>query len=307
MVANEAQNRHLTVDYLRRTFAATTKRPFVGNVTFTSVPTVLRDVTPGSLFAPLDPREQQEPILQRAVLKGAYGILLEERKGLDELQVDIPIVQMRDVERNLGLISSYLENDPSLKAAVFICFGPEVSPVAVKLASLLHLLGNPVGFVCADAESYSVNRPLQPNYPLNGPELQQIEAAAVEDGAAALVIAADEKTLAPWALAGTQVDICCGRRVLTSAEKPRAVSGEPALSAQSCSLFGAVFDSETRIVGNGSAYDVSVGSDIFNQLIDVVPMGEPATRIAISMAVAADITPESIKEAIAVSKEFSAE
>ena len=60
-------------------------------------------------------------------------------------------------------------------------------------------------------------------------------------------------------------------------------------------------------MGNGSAYDVSVGSDIFNRLIDVVPMGEPATRIAISMAVAAGITPESIKEAIAVSKEFSEE
>ena len=92
MAASEARNRRLTVEYLRRTFAATTKRPFVGNVTFTSVPTALADVTPGSLFAPLDPREQQEPALQRAVLKGAYGILLEARKGLDELQVDVPVV-----------------------------------------------------------------------------------------------------------------------------------------------------------------------------------------------------------------------
>lgn len=317
-ILSNDRNHHLTIDYLQRTFNAITTEPFTSSVTFTSVATSLKNVSPGSLFAPLDPQEHNETVYRQAMFRGAYGILLENthhfatRSDQNQPQypqhhIGIPVILMRDVAKNIGLICSFLEQDPSLKVAMFICFGIEVKDVAEKLASLLHMLGNPVGLISQSGQSYSVNRHLNLSFPLDSSALQETESIIAEDGAAALVIAANDKTLLPWALSGTQVDICCGYRALLDTDQPVEKSHfqSSVISVQSHSLFGAVFDNETRIIGDHSPYDVLVGSDIFNYLIDVIPLGDAATRIAISMVLAAGITPESIKKAVSVSQEFS--
>lgn len=289
----------LTIGYIVHTFGAVCDKPFASCVTFTSIATKPEEVTQGSLFVPASPLSGDEELL-KAQDMGAYGVGLKKSEEKAERSLDIPIIYMDDWRENLGLIASFLMGDPSLKMAMFACFGMDAKDVAPVLASLLHILGNPVCLV--DFENSSIlDRPLELPYPVNAVDLQKVEAQAVEEGASAMVISANPSTLSRLALTGTHIDVCTGSRVLNLVSKP----GSPrALQPQEEPLYGSVFDTSTRIVAHTRDPLEVLDKDVFNQLIDVVPMGKASVRTAISMALSAGITTASIRKAVSISEEF---
>lgn len=289
----------LTIGYIVHTFDAVCDKPFASCVTFTSIATKPEEVTQGSLFVPPSPLSDNEELL-RAQDMGAYGIGLEKSEQKAGLSLDIPIIYMNNWRENLGLIASFLLGDPSLKMAMFACFSMDAKDVAPVLASLLHILGNPVCLIDHDNSSI-LDRPLELSYPLDAVDLQKIEAQAVEEGASAMVISANPSTLSRLALTGTHVDVCTGSKVLNLVSKP----GNPkTLKPQEEPLYGAVFDTSTRIVAHTLDPLEVLDKDVFNQLIDVVPMGKASVRTAISMALSAGITTASIRKAVSISEEF---
>ncbi|MBR6439910.1 MAG: hypothetical protein IKS61_01145 [Aeriscardovia sp.] len=292
----------LTIGYIVRTFGAVCDKPFASCVTFTSIATKAEEVTQGSLFVPSCPLSAPAPLFE-AEEAGAYGIGLEKGEEKAGLDLDIPIIYMDNWRENLGLIASFLMGDPSLKMAVFACFGMDAKPVAPILSQLLHILGNPVCLLDFE-NSFIQERPLDLSYPLDAVDVQKAEAEAVEEGCSAMVISANPSTLSRLALTGTHVDVCTGSRVLNLVSKP----GSPrALQPQEEPLYGSVFDTSTRVVAYAKdPFDV-LDKDAFNQLIDVVPMGRASVRTAISMALSAGITTASIRKAISISGSFPQE
>lgn len=289
----------LTIGYIVRTFAAVCDKPFASSVTFTSIATKLEEVTQGSLFVP--PSLAGKANLLKAQDAGAYAIGLQKNEGEVEISLDIPIIYMDNWRENLGLISSFLLGDPSLKMAMFACFGMDTKDVAPVLASLLHILGNPVCLVDFE-DSFILDRSLELSYPIDTVDLQKIEAQAVEEGATAMVISANPFVLSRLALTGTHIDVCTGSKVLNLVSKP---GGPRELQPQEEPLYGAVFDNSTRIVAHThDPFDEVLDKNAFNQLIDVVPMGEACVRTAISMTLSAGVTTTSIRKAMSISKEF---
>ncbi|MBO6003710.1 MAG: hypothetical protein J6P35_01950 [Aeriscardovia sp.] len=289
----------LTIGYIVRTFGAVCDKPFASCVTFTSIATKVEEVTQGSLFVPACPLSRDEPLFE-AEMAGAYAIGLEKIEEEVGRDLDIPIIYMDNWRENLGLIASFLMGDPSLKMAVFACFGLDAKSVAPLLSRLLHSLGNPVCLLDFE-NSFIQDRPLSLSYPLDAVDVQRVEAQAVEEGCSAMVISANPSTLSRLALTGTHVDVCTGSRVLNLISKP----GTPrTLQPQEEPLYGSVFDNSTRAVAYAKdPFDV-LDKDSFNQLIDVVPMGRIPVRTAISMALSAGITTASIRKAISISGDF---
>ncbi|MBO6020870.1 MAG: hypothetical protein J6P10_01815 [Aeriscardovia sp.] len=289
----------LTIGYIVHTFGAVCDKPFASCVTFTSIATKLEEVTQGSLFVPPPPMFEEEELLKAQDI-GAYAIGLEKSEEKTERSLDIPIIYMDNWRENLGLIASFLLADPSLKMAMFACFSMDSKGVAPILASLLHILGNPVCLIDCDNSSI-LGRPLELSYPLDAVDLQKVEAQAVEEGASAMVISANPSTLSRLALTGTHIDVCTGNKVLNLVTKP---GSSQTLRPQEEPLYGAVFDNSTRIVAHTLDPLEVLDKDVFNQLIDVVPMGKAAVRTAISMALSAGITTASIRKAISISEDF---
>lgn len=275
----DAPFQRVTVEYLKKNLSARLDEPFTGLVTLTSLATSLDSVTPGSLFVP-GPDERNYNDLHRAVDSGAYAVLLPEsdESVFTPRELGIPVLFARDIERRLGNVAAYMEGDPSDSLAIFVAYGQRAQKVAAKLAALLHMLGNPVGLVSQE-KSYSLNRGMNLKFPLNAGSLQGIQSVSLEDGAAALVIAADARTLEPFALAGTHADVCS--------------------EYENSETFGAVIGQQTHHV-KGGMFD----SDLA-RLGSLVPIGDPVWSTAISMALAAGITIESIQQAVKVTEEFS--
>ena len=289
----------LTIGYIVHTFGAICDKPFASSVTFTSIATKPEEVTQGSLFVPPAPLSGQGNLLEAQDM-GAYAVGLQKNEEKAKRSLDIPIIYMDNWRENLGLISSFLLGDPSLKMAMFACFSMDAKDVAPVLASLLHILGNPVCLI--DFENSSIlDRPLDLSYPIDAVDLQRVEAQAAEEGATAMVISANPSTLSRLALTGTHIDVCTGSKVLNLVSKPGSPSD---LQPQEEPLYGAVFDTSTRIVAHTRDPFEVLDKNVFNQLIDVVPMGKAAVRTAISMALSAGITTASIRKAVSISEEF---
>ena len=292
----------LTIGYIVRTFGAVCDKPFASCGTFTSIATKVQEVTQGSLFVPSCPLSEDGPLFQ-AERSGAYAIGLEKGEEKTARDLDIPIIYMDNWRENLGLIASFLMGDPSLKMAVFACFGMDSKPAAPVLSQLLHILGNPVCLLDFE-NSFIQERPLDLSYPLDAVDVQKVEAQAVEEGCSAMVISANPPTLSRLALTGTHVDVCTGSRVLDLISKP----GTPrTLQPQEEPLYGSVFDTSTRVVAYANDPFGLLDTDAFNQLIDVVPMGSTPVRTAISMALSAGITTASIRKAVNIAGTFPKE
>ncbi|MCI1935085.1 MAG: hypothetical protein LKJ44_05070 [Bifidobacteriaceae bacterium] len=274
--------RRVTVEYLKKNLAARVDEPYANLVTLTSIATDLEEVGPGALYVP--PEEQQNvESLRSAESKGAYAVLLPENDETHTFSVKtlgIPVLFARNIEKSLGTVASYMEGDPSDSLAIFVVFGDEAQQVAAKLATLLHILGNPVGLISQE-RSYSLNRGMNFKFPLNAAQVQRAQSVILEDGAAALVIAADDDTLASDALVGTRIDVCG--------------SHDETISPS----YGADFDQETHIVKPGM-FDGELA-----RLGTLMPMTDRVSAMSISMALAAGITIESIQQAVEVSEEFS--
>lgn len=274
--------RRVTVEYLKKNLAARVDEPYVNLVTLTSIATDLEEVGPGALYVPSE-EQQNEESLRAAESKGAYAVLLpenDEARTFSVKTLGIPVLFARNIDKNLGTVASYMEGDPSDSLAIFVVFGDEAQQVAAKLATLLHILGNPVGLISQE-RSYSLNRGMNFKFPLNAAQIQRAQTVILEDGAAALVIAADDDTLTRNALIGTRIDVCG--------------SHDETISPN----YGADFDQETHIVKPGM-FDGELA-----RLGTLMPMTDRISAMSISMALAAGITIESIQQAVEVSEEFS--
>lgn len=273
--------RRVTVEYLKKNLPARVEETFVNLVTLTSIATDLDAVTPGSLFVP-DSEHSDEEDLHAAEAKGAYAVLLAEgdTHATSSEDLGIPVLFARDISEKLGKVAAYMEGDPSESLAVFVVFGQFAPRVATNLAMLLHMLGNPVGLISKE-RSYSLNRGMNLTFPLDAAGLQRAQSVVLEDGAAALVIAADEETLSSRALVGTQIDVC------GSQEDPISPTYGADFGPQTHSVKPGMFDGELARLGS------------------LMPMTDRASAMSISMALAAGITIESIQQAAQVSEEFS--
>lgn len=290
--------RRVTLDYLKKNLSARTDESFTGLVTFTSCATDLDSVSPASLYVP-PASESSIDDLKKAVSKGAYGVLLPEsqRSAVSTARLGIPVLFATGIQHKLGNVAAYMEGDPSESLAVFAVFGQGCEKVAAKLATLLHILGNPVGLVSSQ-KAYSLNRGLDVKFPLNAVQLQHIEAVGLEDGVAALVIAADEQTLDPNALIGTQLDVCADTAVAGAAA---ALDSDADDSSQELPTpnFGASPLPQTHVVKAGMFHSE------LGQIADSVHLSDSTSRVSIAMALAAGITASSIEQAVQVSEEFS--
>ncbi|MCI1983179.1 MAG: UDP-N-acetylmuramyl peptide synthase [Bifidobacteriaceae bacterium] len=287
--------RRVSLEYLKKNFSARLDEPFVNLVTLTSLATDLDSVSPGSLFIP-GPEERDHASLHAAVNSGAYAVLVPEGGERPKTSdIGIPVLSARDIPQKLGTLASYMEGTPSESLAVFVVFGAAsgAEKVAAKLATLLHMLGNPVGLVSQE-KSYSLNRGLNLNFPLNSVQLQRLESLVLEDGAAALVIAADEGTLDSTALVGTQIDVYSrvGENAMPATVASAIAAGETTPE------YGAAFDKQTHRVVAGM-FDGELA-----RLGTLMPMTDRSSALSISMALAAGITIESIQQAVKVSEEF---
>jgi hypothetical protein len=296
MASDDMSPRRMTIGTLERQFNAQASSDATA-VTFTSVPTRVAEVSPGSLFIPAG-KEVTLQAAQRAVLAGAYavglstdaksGIPASDEDGAHTVEINdhvlgIPVVFIPSLEQKVGSIASEVEGDPSQQTAIFVAYGPQSHAIAHRLAQLLHMLGNPVG-VLVDRGSQSVTRPLDLTYPLDGAHVQHALAIMAEDGASAVTIAADDATLDPYALDACAIDVVYGE------------SG-------AMGLHGAHFSSQTHhvpaISQSGDAHEpnhhaLSVGWDKI----------DTAGKIAIAMATAAGITSDAIQQAAQVFHEF---
>jgi hypothetical protein len=299
--------RRVTLDYLKKNLSARLDEPFVGLVTLTSLATDLESVSPGSLYVPLDD-ERDTASVHEAANRGAYAALLPENSSEhpSTKQMGIPILYARSIAKKLGPLASYMEGDPSESLAIFVVFGKSgtepgsAEAVASKLATLLHMLGNPVGLVSKE-KSYSLNRGLNLHFPLNSVQLQHVESLVLEDGAAALVIAADAASLGSMALSGTQIDVYSQTSENGDGEEDAQDSERTvAMDSQGAARFyGATFERQThRVVGGMFDSDLA-------RLGSLIPMTDRSSVLSISMALAAGITIESIQQAVKVSEEFS--
>lgn len=331
--AHSVANPRLTVARLEREWGARASSD-AQNVTFTSLPTALDEVSPGSLFVP-SVRERTMDVLRRAVLRGAYGIALpaDARDGIPrgesqegthgfpqeqdphrpfsarggsgptrltrEVPSDgtlgIPVLFADDLEHKLGPIAAYLESDPSQSIAMFVVFGPGSHAICDNLAALLHMLGNPVGTLVAGG-SRSVTRALDLDFPLDAVHLQHELAVMSEDGATAAVVAADDATLDPYALCGCSIDVVYGEEYVS--ELHGAVFGK-----QTHRALSAVPQVDFVLQGGepSQAQEEESGTASGTARLEGI---DDAQRVALAMALAAGITTDAIRQASRVFDEL---
>lgn len=278
-------SQRLTLGRLGEELDIISDQNFSQEVTVTSLARSVNDVSPGSLFVPGD-NESTPQALEEAVLHGAYAVLLKQEgeKDLTNLtseKIGIPVLRTTNIEYKLGRISAYLENHPSTHMVVFVV-EEENKHIAEQVASFLHLLGNPVGFLDRLGQSYSVSRPLLMEKPLDSVQLQERLSIMFEDGAAVAVICANPETLQNFALVGTHIDVCAPD-----------TEGHSELDE-----YGAEYDTQTHVISDLSS--------IPKELLRLFPSSDDSTKLAIAMVLAAGITTDALEEAISISQEFRA-
>ena len=277
----------VTIEYLKKNYSARIDDSFTGLVTLTSVSAQLSEVTPGCLYVPCHAeRASAEGLtanLEAAVERGAYAIVLPEALPfrINTSDVGIPVLFAPAMDAHLGELAAYMAGEPSESIAVFVVFGHNAQAASQKVATLLHILGNPVGLISRES-SYSLNRAMTLHFPLSAAVVQRTLAVMLEDGVTALAIAADETTLDPHALAGTHIDVSAGL-ALGLTDLP----------------FGAHYDPETHEVTTG------MYSRDLAQVQSTIPLTDEADVTSVSMTLGAGITLDSIRQALSVAEEFS--
>lgn len=93
--------------------------------------------------------------------------------------------------REIGQIASNMTGNPAGTLAVFAVAGindDQIHANVVMLSQFLHMLGNPVGTICA-GDSQSLDRFLDLRYPMDILSTQRVLSVCAEDGAAAVILA----------------------------------------------------------------------------------------------------------------------
>lgn len=299
---SESVSQRTTLGYLEEHYGFRLEPSYATMVTVTSMANDIASIRPGCLFVPQTGQEtatdpQKMPLtradLEEAIANGAYAMVLPEPMRALLPDDPVPVLYGELQAGRLGELASHIAANPSQTLAVFAVTGTDDAMIAQdvhELAQFLHMLGNPVATVSA-AESQSLERVLDLQYPLDTLAMQQVLSVCLEDGAAAVIIAMDERTLQPEAMQAVQVDVIGCDGVTAPRETQQYV-------AAMCRHFGCPQTGKTQVVGRTEESDVMALQSNADQ--DQVR----SLSLTIAMAMAAGIRKNSIKSVLRVTREM---
>ncbi|MBW3087771.1 UDP-N-acetylmuramyl peptide synthase [Bifidobacterium sp. 82T24] len=288
---SEASTEHLTVSDLRERYGLITDSKACGKVTVTSLADDMASVTPGALAMPRSDEIDADTILE-AERRGAYAVLLPLSAQRFGFRGNIPVLygDLSTVEQ--GQMAADISGHPSNSIAVFLLVGERTSQQVSDLAGLLHVLGNPVGQISL-RHSTSLERHLVEDYPLGVLDVERMLSVFVEDGASAVVIGADEQTLAEGALSAVVVDVCA----LSEPDDP--LSPQPSLK-EAMDRYGVVLRERTHV-----AHRTAETDDMARHYEGAVDeASDRRLSLAIAMVMKAGVRKGNIRSALRVTKEM---
>lgn len=290
---SESITRRMTLGYVAQRYGFDLVPPFASGVTVTSLADDVESVRPGALFMPLHPVDPA--VVEQARCRGAYAALLPlaMREQVDEAA--LPVLFADPDAHQVGVLACDIAGSPADTLAVFAICGsnaPDVAASVKSLAGFLHMLGNPVGVITV-GDSSSLDRYVELSYPLNVLDMQRMLAVCAEDGAAAVVIAVNEETLAPDALQAVNVDVL-GFDVLSG------VVDSHDMTRRVCDMYGCPQESLAHVVCRTDESDVMAAQATF--VYDQANVRRLSLAIAMSMA--AGVRRNNIKSALRVSHDM---
>lgn len=294
-VVTEAVGRRMTLGDICSRYGFELVPQFAGGVTITSISSDLDAIMPGALFTPL--QDVDAETLRIAHARGAYAAMVPHSSEPVARQAGYPVIIAQPTPEQVGALAATMAGEPSRALAVFVVGGhdgDEVQATAIRLASFLHMLGNPVGQVNA-AGSSSLERQLNLSYPLDVYDIQHVMAVCAEDGASAIIIALDSGTLAEHALEGATVDVAGSCDALT----PFALK---ATLAEWTQRYGFSLESNNQMIYQRDAET----DDIAAEAMDGSAGVGDASRLSLSIAMvmAAGVRKSNIRNALRVSSEM---
>lgn len=292
-VVSESISRRVTLGYIVSHYGFGLEPKFADGVTVTSIADSPDSVRPGALYVL---KSDDDPsLLAVAAARGAYAVLVPPSLLSQAQSVGVPALLSTFDPETMGALASDIAGTPANTMAVFVVCGEddeEIQADVVRLADFLHMLGNPVGIVSRSGSS-SLERELDLDYPLGILDVQHTLAVCSEDGAAAMVISADNQTLRPDALEGVNVDVLGSIEGLNKTQSAHMLE-----SVRSC--YGFSIDERKRLVTCNEESSWLVGQS-------TVAGGLQAQRrlsLSIAMALDAGVRRSNIRNALRVSKEM---
>ncbi len=292
---SESSSRRMTLGDLVTRHGFELDPPFATGVTITCLADDVDSVRPGALYVTNAAVSQDQ--LDHVRRFGAYGALVPRSMKGQLNNSDIPVMYADPTAHQIGIIADEIAGSPSTSLAVFAVAGTNAEAIrrdVRELADFLHMLGNPVGVICA-AESQSLDRYLDLEYPLGIFDMQRTLAVCAEDGAAAVVIAMDDDTLRDDALRSVTVDVIgAGTPFITPSSQSITHAQE------SCVRYGCDLSDGGRIVTRTRESDSLASQSSLTYDADAVNH----LSLAISMTMAAGVRKANIKSALRVSREL---
>lgn len=286
---NESIMQRMTLGHLVEHYGWELVPPFAGHVTVTSLADDLDSIEPGALFHP--GHDMSMDALRRARRAGAYAAIVptSERDTLSD--PDMPLLFADPTPEEVGTLASQMAGNPSNTLAIFAVSAatPQERVATVdKLARFLHMLGNPVGTISVGG-SYSLERPLELDYPLGIIDLQRALAICAEDGAAAVVIALNDLTVRAHALEAVNVDVL-------GSSLPAPANADRAMIERMQGEYGFRADEQMRVTSP---------TEESNTLAQYASEGDDAAErsrlsLAIAMVLAAGVRRNNIRNALRV-------
>ena len=273
---NETTSQRLTLGMLQDRYGYELVPDFARDVTVTSLANDVDSVTPGALYMPGIRIDKGRIAL--AVRRGAYAVMLPTsmRNAVDDPQV--PVLFADPSPRQIGELAASIA-------------GSDVDRVREDvdvLAQFLHMLGNPVGTVC-EGDSQSLERFLDLSYPVDAFAMQRVFSVCVEDGAAAIILALNARTIAPGALESVGVDVLGYDDAGGHVDEMIAHVGEQ---------YGCTLDANTHLAQRDAE------TDAMAEQADFGDGHARALSLAIAMTLAAGVRKTNIRNALRVSKEL---
>lgn len=288
---SESMNRRMTLGHLASQYGFDLDPSFASEVTVTSLADDIDSIRPGALFVPgadVDVRQ-----LVQAQQLGAYGAIVPHAMRGEIQDLQIPLIYAEPTAQQLGKLACDIAGAPSDVLAVFAIVGSDRESVEADvkdLADFLHMLGNPVGVISA-ANSQSLERFLDLHYPLSILDVQRTLAVCAEDGAAAVILALDERTLRKQALQSVSIDVLgVDDARISEAQLSRDVAG-----------FGGAIGKQTHVAARTQESDLlaSQAAMAYEQV------DGRALSLSIAMVLAAGVRKANIKSALRVSRDLN--
>ncbi|HAH53015.1 MAG TPA: UDP-N-acetylmuramyl peptide synthase [Bifidobacterium sp.] len=287
---SEAMNRRMTLGMLSNRYGCEIEPPSATEVTVTSIADAIDSVRPGALFIPSTDTDAHQ--IETAQSLGAYAAVVPRAMRGTIRNPQIPLVYADLTEEQLGVLASTMAGSPSDSLAVFAVAGEDDESVehnVRNLADFLHMLGNPVGVVSA-SDSQSLERFLNLRYPLSILDVQRTLAVCMEDGAAAVILALDKRTLDEQALQAVNIDVLGCSDTGSDEKRTRDFAAR----------FGCVIGKHTHIARRTSESDLLAAQA--SSAYDESDAG--ALSLSIAMVLAAGVRKANIKSALRVSRDM---